>query len=218
MLNIIRQIQLLIKATSTPQNFPEYSGGIPNKAKKIIEIIGNNPTEKIAIGCTSLDAVNYYMTILQTTFPDRPIFEVTGGDSVKRRGGITGKFEDTDNGLMVCTQQSLKSSLNIPSCNRVIIESLQWNIPKIEQFYFRFIRYDSTDKTEVTFVNYENTIEVNLLALLMSKERINDFVKTKEYKEESEVFEEFGIDMDILEQLITKDKDENGKMKIVWEV
>lgn len=218
MLNIIRQIQLLIKATSTPQNFPEYSGGIPNKAKKIIEIIGNNPTEKIAIGCTSLDAVNYYMTILQTTFPDRPIFEVTGGDSVKRRGGITGKFEDTENGLMVCTQQSLKSSLNIPSCNRVIIESLQWNIPKIEQFYFRFIRYDSTDKTEVTFVNYENTIEVNLLALLMSKERINDFVKTKEYKEESEVFEEFGIDMDILEQLITKDKDENGKMKIVWEV
>ena len=43
----------------------------------------------------------------------------------------------------------------------------------------------------------------------MAKERINDFVKTKVHKEESEVFEEFGIDVDILNQLITKEKDVN---------
>jgi hypothetical protein len=216
LLQIIRQIQLLIKATSMPQLFPNYEGDAPNKSNEIVRQCEENPNTKIAIGCTGLEAVAYYVELLKETFPDRDIFEITGGDAIKKRGGITGRFEDTENGILVCTQQSLKSSLNIPSCNLVLIESLQWNIPKIEQFYFRFIRYDSEQRTKVIFINYENTIEVNLLALLMAKERLNDFVKTKEYKMESEVFDEFGIDIDILEQLITKEKDENGKLKISW--
>lgn len=213
-LQIIRQIQLLIKATSMPQLFPEYSGGASNKTLKILELVEQNPDTKIAIGCTNLDAVDHYVRVLREKFPDREVFEVTGGDAVKKRGGITGDFEDTRNGILICTQMSLKSSINIPSCNLVVIESLQWNIPKIEQFYFRFIRYDSADRTRVVFLNYENTIEVNLLALLMAKERLNDFVKTREYKENSEVFDEFGIDMDILNQLMGRETDEKGKSKI----
>ncbi len=31
--------------------------------------------------------------------------------------------------------------------NDVILESLQWNIPKIEQFYFRFIHLDFKEQT-----------------------------------------------------------------------
>jgi len=216
MLQIIRQIQLLIKATSMPQLFQNYSGGESNKTLAILKMCEESPDTKIAIGCTGLEAVSHYVETLKEAFPDRAIFEITGGDAVKKRSGITGTFEDTKDGILVCTQQSLKSSLNIPTCNLVIIESLQWNIPKIEQFYFRFIRYDSLDRTKVVFINYENTIEVNLLALLMAKERLNDFVKTKEYKEESEVFGDFGIDMDILEQLITKEKDEEGRLRITW--
>jgi SAM-dependent methyltransferase len=216
LLRIIRQLTLLIEATSTPQFFDFYSGsGIPNKAKKIFQICENND-EKVAIGCTSLKGTNWYFEQLQERFPFRQIFKIVGDVSFNKRKSIIKDFENTHNGILVCTQQSLKSSVNIPTCDIVIVESLQWNIPKIEQFYFRFIRYNSKNITRVIFINYEGTIETNLLALLMTKERLNDFVKTLEYKDNSDIYSEYDIDLDILNDLITKQKDEDGKINISW--
>ena len=48
----------------------------------------------------------------------------------------------------------------------------------MEQFYFRFIRLDSKEFTHVRFVLYEDSIEQNLMALVLTKERLNDFIKT----------------------------------------
>jgi Helicase conserved C-terminal domain. len=90
---------------------------------------------------------------MKDIFPDRPIFIIKGDVTFKKRQSIIKEFEDTLNGILICTQQSLKSSANIPSCNDVILESLQWNIPKMEQFYFRFIRLDSKNQTQVHFVS-----------------------------------------------------------------
>ena len=216
MLRMMRQLSLLIEATSTPQLFDFYSGnGIPNKAKKIFEMV-EEFDEKVAIGCTSIKGVEWYYDELVAKFPNRQIFKIIGDVSFQKRKSILKDFEETENGIMVCTQQSLKSSVNIPTCDKVIVESLQWNIPKIEQFYFRFIRYNSKNKTKVYFVNYEGTIEVNLLALLMAKERLNDYVKTLEYRENSDIYEEYDIDLDILNGLITKQKDEEGNIQISW--
>jgi hypothetical protein len=126
------------------------------------------------------------------------------------------EFENDQTGILLATQMSLKSSVNIPACNKVIVESLQWNIPKIEQFYFRFIRYDSQKNVDVYFVNYEDTIEMNLLALLMAKERLNDYIKTLEFKENEEMFGNYGIDINILDSLISREKDHEGKMVLKW--
>lgn len=216
LLRIIRQLTLLIDATSMPQFFDFYNGsGIPNKAKKIFQICEKND-EKVAIGCTSIKGTNWYFEQLQERFPFRPIFKIVGNVSFNKRKSIIKDFENTHNGILICTQQSLKSSVNIPTCDIVIVESLQWNIPKIEQFYFRFIRYNSKNITRVIFINYEGTIETNLLALLMTKERLNDFVKTLEYKDNSDIYSEYDIDLDILNDLITKQKDEDGKISISW--
>jgi predicted RNA methylase len=216
MLNIIRQLSLLIKATSMPQSFPFYHGSdISSKA----EWIRNWTAErncKVLIGCTSIDAVNYYGEKFSEWFPDRKVFIVIGETSFAGRRDIISDFEATDNGIVVCTQQSLKSSVNIPSCNEVLLESLQWNIPKMEQFYFRAIRYDSTDHTNVWFVNYENTIEMNLLALLMAKEKLNDYIKTLEYRDDSDIYSEFNIDMDILNGILTREVDDEGNYQINW--
>jgi len=215
LLKLMRQLTLLIEATSTPQMFNFYRGsGTPNKAKKIFEMVEDLWDDKVAIGCTSKKAAKWYYEEIQDF--DRPSFYIDGDVTFKRREVILKEFEATENGILVCTQQSLKSSVNIPSCDKVIVESLQWNIPKIEQFYFRFIRYNSKNKTQVYFVNYEGTIEVNLLALLMAKERLNDYVKTLEYKEDSDIYDEYDIDLDILNGLITKQKDEDGKVQINW--
>ncbi|RRJ54645.1 hypothetical protein EHV15_34170 [Paenibacillus oralis] len=65
-------------------------------------------------------------------------------------------------------------------------------------------------------VTYDHTIEQNLLALLMSKERINEYIKTLDFKEQSEIYDEFGIDLDVLNSVIEKEVDEEGRVRLTW--
>ena len=142
-LRLVRQINLLIKACSVPNLLTGYSGNeYPNKTTAIGNLI-KDIEGKVAVGCTSLDALDMYEQYFSERFPQRPLFVIKGDVDFAKRQKILDCFEATDDGILVCTQQSLKSSANIPSCNDVILESLQWNIPKMEQFYFRFIRLDS---------------------------------------------------------------------------
>lgn len=215
-LRIVRMIQLLIKTCST-SIYGTVNGKTvyPTKAKRIGALI-SKMNEKVAIGCTTLDAVDMYKEYLSNKFPDRELFVVKGDIDFKKRDVILKKFEQTNDGILLCTQQSLKSSVNIPTCNQVILESLQWNIPKMEQFYFRAIRFDSEEKTTVHFVTYAGTIEQNILSLVLSKERINEFIKSGEVKEQSQIFEEFGISDTMLQSLMRKEKDEDGKISFTW--
>ncbi|MDR1459111.1 MAG: helicase C-terminal domain-containing protein, partial [Bacteroidales bacterium] len=172
--------------------------------------------EKVAVGCTSLDALNFYEFHFSDVFPDRPLFVIKGDVTFNRRQKILREFQKTENGILVCMQQSLKSSVNIPECNEVILESLQWNIPKMEQFYFRFIRFDSEGHTNVHFVNYSDSIEQNIMALILRKEQLNDFISTGEVTEESAVYEEYDISPDIIDSLFRREQDKDGKFHITW--
>ena len=98
----------------------------------------------------------------------------------------------------------------------MILESLQWNIPKMEQFYFRFIRLDSKEMKDVHYVSYEDSVEQNLMALVLTKERLNEFIKTGEVKEQSEIFEEFDITMSVIDSLLIRSTDSEGKIHISW--
>lgn len=217
MLKLIRQIQMLIKSTSIPHKFKEYnSNQLPNKFNKITGLLEKFNNEKVAIGTVFKEAAKSYYHHITEMFPNRSVFLILGDVTFNKRKQIIDEFEATKDGILISTQQSLKSSVNIPTCNKVIIESLQWNIPKISQYYFRFIRFNSIDKKEVHIVTYEDTIEQNLLALLMTKERINEFIKTLEYKDQSDVFDDYGIDLDILNHIIEKEKDEEGRTRLTW--
>ena len=202
-LRLMRQIKLLIKACSVPHLIEGYSGdGIPNKTKYIEKLVRKIPG-KVAVGCTSIAAFDLYENHLRKCFPDRPVFVVKGDVAFKRRQNIVTEFDSTINGILICTQQSLSSSVNIPACNQVILESLQWNIPRMEQFYFRFIRLDSKEMKDVHYVTYEDSVEQNLMALVLTKERLNEFIKTGEVKEQSEIFEEFDITMSVIDSLLS---------------
>ena len=197
----MRQIKLLIKACSVPHLIEGYSGdGIPNKTRYIERLVRKIPG-KVAVGCTSIAAFDLYESRLRECFPDRPVFVVKGDVAFKKRQSIVTEFDSTINGILVCTQQSLSSSVNIPTCNDVILESLQWNIPKMEQFYFRFIRLDSKELKDVHYVTYKDSVEQNLMALVLTKERLNEFIKTGEVKEQSEIFEEFDVTMSVIETM-----------------
>lgn len=215
-LRLMRQIKQLIKACSVPHLIEGYSGdGIPNKTKYIEKLVRKIPG-KVAVGCTSIAAFDLYENHLRKCFPDRPVFVVKGDVAFKRRQNIVTEFDSTINGILICTQQSLSSSVNIPACNQVILESLQWNIPRMEQFYFRFIRLDSKEMKDVHYVTYEDSVEQNLMALVLTKERLNEFIKTGEVKEQSEIFEEFDITMSVIDSLLVRTQDHEGKIHISW--
>ena len=215
-LRLMRQIKLLIKACSVPHLIDGYFGdGIPNKTRYIEKLIRKIPG-KVAVGCTSIAAFDLYENHLRECFPDRPVFVVKGDVAFKKRQSIVTEFDSTVNGILVCTQQSLSSSVNIPTCNDVILESLQWNIPKMEQFYFRFIRLDSKELKDVHYVTYKDSVEQNLMALVLTKERLNEFIKSGEVKEQSDIFEEFDVTMSVIESLLVRERDREGKIHISW--
>lgn len=216
-LRLIRQIKALIKATSIPHLMPNYEGNtIPGKYALINKIVKGWADELVTIGTIFKSAAKDYYKYFQEEFPKRKIFYIDGEQPVSKRVTTLEAFKQSKNGILICTQQSLKSSVNIPYCNKCILESLQWNIPKMSQFYFRFIRFDSIKHTEVHFVNYRDTIEMNLLALLMAKEKLNDFIKTTNETSSAAIYDEFGFDLNILDSLIQKNYDEDGHLYLTW--
>ncbi len=52
------------------------------------------------------------------------------------------------------------------------------------------------------------------MALVLTKERLNEFIKTGEVKEQSEIFEEFDISMLVIESLLTREQANEGRFHI----
>lgn len=215
-LEILQQLNLLLDICRTPNTYKEYDSlELPNKYKKVLEMIENFNNEYIAIGCRTLKEVEEYKNIIENNFPNRKLFVITGAISIQERKKIINELEISKNGILLSTQQSLSSSVNINFVNKCIITSSAWNYSTLSQYYFRFIRYNSTEHKDVYFIMYENSLECNLLGLLLAKEKLVRFMKNDEV-DNDELREEFGVDFNLIEMLLTKNKDENGKVRISW--
>jgi len=215
MMRIIRQIQLLIEASSMPHLLGIVtSNQKPNKMNYITSLVAKYD-EQVAIGTLTVRAAEEYYIHLQNQFPDRPIFLITGSVNFEKRKEVLADFSNSTSGVLISTQQSLKSSVSVPTCHQIIIESLPWNMSKLTQYAFRFIRYTSSEQKEIHLVVYKQSIEKNLLSLLMSKEKMNQFVKLSTELEEDEIFKEYGLDTNIIQNLIHKEI-EDGKVKLNW--
>lgn len=212
MMEIIQQINLLLNICKHPQTFKEYEGGIPSKYKKVLELVNKWNNEYVAIGCRSLKEVDCYSSLLSNN-TDRKIFIITGATPMQERKNIVSKLKETKNGILLSTQQSLSSSISINFVNKVICTALSWNMSTLSQFYFRFIRYDSKDLKEVHFITYENSLESNLLSLIISKEKLNNFMKNNE---DEDIKSELGVDFDLISMLLSKEKDSEGHTYINW--
>lgn len=172
--------------------------------------------ERIVIGVRHVDNVYSYADAITKLYPNRPLFIITGNNTtLKKRISICDELKQTKNGILICTQQSLSSSMNIDFVDKCIIPEMHWNNASMSQFYFRFIRFTSTNWKKIYFVTYENSIESNLLKMILCKEKLNMFMKD-EYVEDDELYEKFGIDETMLGLLMTKEKDAEGNIKISW--
>jgi len=217
MLRIIQQLNSLLKACVNPQDFKEYkSSQLPSKAVRTLEMINQWDDEYVVIGCTHIKTVEHYHSFIKNAFPDRPIFVITGDKvSLNRRKSIIKELKKSKNGILICTQQSLSSSMNIDFVNNIVLIEMLWNYPSMHQFFARFIRYTSKEQKEVHFVTVENSIESNMLQLIIAKEKLNNFMKN-ETIDEQEILDKFGIDFDLIKMLLSKEKDSEGKSYIKW--
>ena len=65
-------------------------------------------------------------------------------------------------------------------------------------------------------MTYADTIEQNILALVMCKEKLNEFIKSGSIHEDEEIFSEFGISADLFDNLMQKQYDEKGQLYLSW--
>ncbi len=195
---IIAQIKIMLRICTCASVFRDYKGGLlTGKLETIFEKIRQIPGNKrVAIGVRQNKIVSAYAEAVRIAFPGRPVFTVTGSDYAphQRRDLIYGRFEDFENSILVCTQQSLSESISIDSVDYCFLAEHHWNDSKMAQFYFRFIRYTSTREKYIYYVNYPDSIETNLIFLLVSKERMLRFLKGQDISFE-DLFEEMGFEM-----------------------
>lgn len=210
-LRILNQLLALLKICAAPQTLREYDHSImPEKFKTVISLLDDFKGERVAIGVRHIEVVRAYENAIRKAFPGRPVFVITGNETtLKQRKNVIAQLKNTRDGILISTQQSLSASMNIDFVDKCIIPELHWNNSSMSQYYFRFIRYTSTRFKQVYFVTYENSIESNLLKMVLVKDKLNRFMKNQNVTDD-ELYDIFGIESDMLQNLMHKEKTEDG--------
>lgn len=209
-LRLLHQMRLLFKASSNPKTFKEYSNSTFTKYEHVKKYLSQNDNYYVVAG-TELDEVCRYKTLIGRDFPDKNIFYIDGSISMAKRKSIIEEMSKTKNSVLICTQQSLSSSISINFIDKVLLTSLDWNLSKMSQFYFRFIRYNSLNFKNVNILTIKGSIESNLLKLVIDKDSLVNFMKTKKISKSNKL----EVNLDLLlsfvvdrKELKTKNKDD----------
>lgn len=216
MMRLIQQITLLLRISAAPNTIREYDGGLPTKIAKVIEMLQSMSGEIVAIGVRHKVVVDAYAKAIREIMPDRPLFVVTGSTTtLAKRRALRKTLKESKNGILLCTQQSLPSSVSFEYVDKVIIPELHYNNSRMSQFYMRFIRFTSERMKDIYFVTYLGSIESNQMQMVLAKEKINMFMRGKD-TDLDEIYNRFGVDYNLLSALMSREMDENGKFHIRW--
>ena len=217
MMALIQQITLLLRISAAPNTVEEYhSNDTPVKIRKVMSMLEENSDEIVVIGVRHKNVVAAYEEEIRSRFPNRPLFVVTGATTtLAKRRALRKTLRESGNGILLCTQQCLPSSVNFEFVNKVIIPELHFNNARMSQFYHRFIRFTSTEWKDIYFVTYSGSIESNQMQMVLSKEKLNLFMKGQDV-DLDEIYDRFGVDYDLMSMLMSREEDENGKFQISW--
>lgn len=217
MLALIQQITTLLRISAAPDTFTEYRGnGTPTKLEKVMDMIAGWPDEIVVVGVRHKSVLDSYRKEIVSRFPGRHLFVVTGSTTtLAQRRALRGRLRDSRNGILLCTQQSLPSSVNFEFVDKAIIPELHYNNAQMSQFYRRFVRYTSSGWKDIYFVTYAGSIEANQMRMVLAKEKLNLFIKGQDI-DLDEVYRRFGVEKDLFGALLSRERDENGSFQIRW--
>lgn len=216
MMKLVQQILLLLRIGAAPDTLVEYTGDTPVKIITAVEMLASWPDEIAAVGVRHKAVLESYEKAIRKYLPDRPLFIVTGSTvSFAKRRALRNTLQESKNGILLCTQQSLPSSVNFEYVNKIIIPELHYNNSGMSQFYMRFIRYNSTAYKDVYFLTYAGSIESNQMQMILAKEKLNLFMKGQNVNLD-DIYQRFDVDYDLLSLLMYREQDEKGKFHIRW--
>ena len=216
MMKLIQQIVLLLRISAAPDTVMEYRSDTPVKVMAALELAANWPDEVVAIGVRHKAVLDSYAKAIQEYLPERPLFIVTGSTTTfAKRRALRKTLRESKNGILLCTQQSLPSSVNFEFVNKIIIPELHYNNSGMSQFYFRFIRYTSTEDKDIYFLTYAGSLESNLMQMVLVKEKLNLFMKGQD-TDLNAIYERFDVNYDLLSLLMYQEQDEKGVFRIRW--
>lgn len=216
MLRLMQQITLMLRVAAAPNTLNEYAGDTPLKIMAAVEMSAQWEDEIVAIGVRHQNVLDAYAKAFREFLPDRPLFTVTGSTrTFAQRRALRKTLRESKNGILLCTQQSLPSSVNFEYVNKILIPEMHYNNSGMSQFYMRFIRYTSTEYKDIYFLNYTGSLESNLLQMVIAKEKINLFMKGQNADLDA-IYEKFGVDYNLLALLMCREVDKEGHFQIRW--
>lgn len=217
MMALIQQITLLLRISAAPNTMDEYAGAeAPVKIQTVCNMVEEWDNEIVVIGVRHKVVVEAYAEEIRKRFPDRKLFVVTGSTTtLAGRRKLKRTLKESGNGILLCTQQCLPSSVNFEFVNKIIIPELHYNNARMSQFYMRFVRFTSTDWKDIYFVTYSGSIESNQMQMVLAKERLNLFMKGEDV-DLDEIYNRFGVDYDLMSLLMSRDQDKDGNFYISW--
>lgn len=216
MLRLMQQITLLLRFSAAPNSMKEYTGDTPAKIMTTVDLASQWEDQVIAVGVRHKVVLDAYAEAFREYLPDRPLFIVTGATTTfAKRRALRKTLKESRNGILLCTQQSLPSSVNFEYVNKVIIPELHYNNAAMSQFYMRFVRYNSVEDKDIYFLTYAGSLESNLMQMVLVKEKLNLFMKGQD-TDLDEIYERFGIDYDLLSLLLQREMDDEGHFQIRW--
>ena len=152
MLKLMQQITLMLRVAAAPNTMNEYVGDTPLKIIAAVEVAAQWEHEIVAIGVRHQNVLNAYAEAIREYLPDRPLFTFTGSTrTFAQRRALRKTLRDSGNGILLCTQQSLPSSVNFEYVNKILIPEMHFNNSGMSQFYMRFIRYTSVEYKDIYF-------------------------------------------------------------------
>lgn len=217
MMALIQQITLLLRISAAPNTVAEYSvDDIPVKIRTVCDMVADWPDEPVVIGVRHKLVVDAYEKALRKRFTNRKLFVVTGSTTtLDGRRKLKRTLRDSGNGILLCTQQCLPSSVNFEFVNKVIIPELHYNNARMSQFYMRFVRFTSTEQKDIYFVTYSGSIESNQMQMVLAKEKLNLFMKGQDV-DLDEIYNRFGVDYDLMSLLMSREQVKDGTFRISW--
>ena len=217
MMALIQQITLLLRISAAPNTVNEYnSTDTPVKILTVCDMVEKWDDEVVVIGVRHKNVVEAYAEVIRQRFPERRLFVVTGSTTtLAGRRKLKKTLKESGNGILICTQQCLPSSVNFEFVNKVVIPELHYNNARMSQFYMRFVRFTSVNWKDIYFVTYSGSIESNQMQMVLAKEKLNLFMKGQDVNLD-EVYDRFGVDYDLMSLLMSRETDEEGKSYIAW--
>ena len=198
LLALAHALRLLQQAVSpVPENDPDPT----SKEQTVIRLIREGGNSHTAVGTIWKKNVPRLATLLRHAFPDRTVIDFDGDDSFKQRAEKLRQLNAAPSAILVSTQQSCRSSLNIPIVSEIIAEALPWNFPALNQWAMRFCRFTSKKTVRVHMLVSVGTIEERILGLLMRKQKVNKPLAGDDFVSETGLLDEYGIESSPLLEL-----------------